>query len=183
VKIVWDEVKRQSNLDKNGLDFADLTEDFFLSSVIVPAKKGRSMAIGALSGGLHSAWPGRPLGDQYAAGERRGKEGRKMTVSKPTVRKTLAQFTPGRGYTQQDWDEVSDSPEATDEELAQAKPFADVFPDLAESIRRGRGPQKAPTKKLVSLRLSPDVLDRFKAGGPGWQSRIDEVLRKAVGLK
>lgn len=96
--------------------------------------------------------------------------------------KTLANFEAGRGYTQQDWDEVCDSPEATDEELAQARPFSDVFPDLAESIRRGRGPQKAPTKQLVSLRLSPDVLDRFKAGGPGWQSRIDEALRKVVGL-
>jgi uncharacterized protein (DUF4415 family) len=98
------------------------------------------------------------------------------------LHKTLANFTPGRGYTQEDWDEVSDSPEATAEELAQARPFAEVFPDLAESMRRGRGPQKAPTKKLVSLRLSQDVVERFKAGGPGWQSRIDQALRKAVGL-
>jgi uncharacterized DUF497 family protein len=52
VKIVWDEVKRQSNLDKHGLDFAELTEGFFMSSVIVPAEKGRSMAIGALSSGV-----------------------------------------------------------------------------------------------------------------------------------
>ena len=64
-----------------------------------------------------------------------------------TSRKTLTHFTPGRGYTQHDWDEVSDSPEATDEELAQARPFAEVFPDLAASIRRGRGPQKAPTRR------------------------------------
>ena len=48
-------------------------------------------------------------------------------------------------------------------------------------IRRGkRGPQKAPTKKLVSLRLSPEVVDHFKAGGPGWQTRIDETLVKAI---
>ena len=53
---------------------------------------------------------------------------------------------------------------------------------LAESIRRGRGPQKAPTKTLVSLRLSGDVIEKFKAGGPGWQTRIDAALRKAVGL-
>ncbi len=52
MKIVWDEIKRQSNLDKHGLDFADLTEEFFLSSVIVPAKKGRQMAIGALADGV-----------------------------------------------------------------------------------------------------------------------------------
>jgi uncharacterized protein (DUF4415 family) len=48
-------------------------------------------------------------------------------------------------------------------------------------VRRGkRGPQKAPTKKLVSLRLSPEVVEHFKASGPGWQTRIDETLAKAI---
>lgn len=48
-------------------------------------------------------------------------------------------------------------------------------------VRRGkRGPQKAPTKKLLSLRLSPDVIDHFKSTGPGWQTRIDETLAKAI---
>jgi uncharacterized protein (DUF4415 family) len=48
-------------------------------------------------------------------------------------------------------------------------------------VRQGkRGPQKAPTKKLVSLRLSPEVLAHFKAGGPGWQTRIDNTLLKAI---
>ena len=48
-------------------------------------------------------------------------------------------------------------------------------------VRRGkRGPQKAPTKKLVSLRLSPEVIDHFRAGGPGWQTRIDGALREAI---
>jgi uncharacterized DUF497 family protein len=52
VNIFWDEIRRQSNVDKHGLDFADLTEDFFLASTIVPAKKGRSMAIGVLGSGV-----------------------------------------------------------------------------------------------------------------------------------
>jgi uncharacterized protein (DUF4415 family) len=48
-------------------------------------------------------------------------------------------------------------------------------------VRRGkRGPQKAPTKKLVSLRLSPEVIEHFKAGGRGWQTRIDGALREAI---
>lgn len=48
-------------------------------------------------------------------------------------------------------------------------------------VRRGRrDPQKAPTKKLVSLRLSPEVIDHFKASGPGWQTRIDETLANAI---
>ena len=49
--IVWDEPKRQTNLAKPGLDFADLDEGFFLASVIVPAKDGRHMAIGHLADG------------------------------------------------------------------------------------------------------------------------------------
>ena len=44
-----------------------------------------------------------------------------------------------------------------------------------------RGKQVAPTKKLVSLRLSASVLEHFKATGPGWQTRIDETLKRAVG--
>lgn len=48
-------------------------------------------------------------------------------------------------------------------------------------VRRGkRGPQKAPTKKLVSLRLSPEVVEHFRSTGPGWQTRIDETLVKAI---
>lgn len=43
-----------------------------------------------------------------------------------------------------------------------------------------RGPQKTPTKKLVSLRLSPEVLEHFKATGAGWQTRIDEALKTAI---
>jgi uncharacterized protein (DUF4415 family) len=39
-------------------------------------------------------------------------------------------------------------------------------------------PRQAPTKKLVSLRLSGQVIEKYKAGGPGWQSRIDRDLRR-----
>ena len=49
--IVWDEPKRQGNLAKHGVDFADLDEEFFLSSTVLPAQKGRYMAIGRLEDG------------------------------------------------------------------------------------------------------------------------------------
>ena len=73
-----------------------------------------------------------------------------------------------------------ENPEWTAEDIARAKPFAEVFPELAASYRRTRGLQKAPTKKLVSLRLSPEVLEHFRATGPGWQSRINDTLLAAV---
>ena len=46
--------------------------------------------------------------------------------------------------------------------------------------RRGR-PFKEDRKLLVSLRLDPDVLAHFKAGGQGWQGRINDFLRGALG--
>ena len=88
-------------------------------------------------------------------------------------------FKPGHGYSRKNWDDV----QSPAEEIAKAKPFAEVFPELAASIRRGRGPNKAPTKKLVSIRLSGQVLDAYKAKGPGWQSRIDEDLRRINKIK
>ena len=48
--------------------------------------------------------------------------------------------------------------------------------------KRGRGPQPAPAKRLLSLRLDLEVVERFRATGPGWQGRINEALRKAIGL-
>lgn len=93
-----------------------------------------------------------------------------------------SEFQPGRGYSKEDWDQVSDNPDWTEEDLRKARSFTEVFPELAAAIRK-RGPQKSPTKQLVSIRLSPEVVTHFKAGGPGWQSRIDATLKKAVGLK
>lgn len=70
----------------------------------------------------------------------------------------------------------------TDAELQRVRPFAEVFPDLAESIRRSRGPGKKPKKEVVTLRLDPDVIEAFKADGPGWQSRVNDALRKVKRL-
>ena len=43
-----------------------------------------------------------------------------------------------------------------------------------------RGPQKLPTKVAVTVRYSPEVLDYFKASGDGWQTRVNDVLRRHV---
>ena len=74
-----------------------------------------------------------------------------------------------------------DNPEWTAKEFKRAQPFTEMFPALAAS-RRVRGPQKGPTKVAVSLRLTREVVERFKADGPGWQTRMDEALKKATGL-
>jgi len=81
-----------------------------------------------------------------------------------------------KGYTAKDVRAVSDNPEWTATDFAKAKPFNEVFPNL----RRGRGPNKAPTKEQVTLRLNRAVLEYFKREGRGWQSRINDALEKVV---
>jgi hypothetical protein len=49
-----------------------------------------------------------------------------------------------KGYSAGDLREVSGNPEWTKKDFAKARPFAEALPDLAESIRKGRGPNKAP---------------------------------------
>ena len=46
----------------------------------------------------------------------------------------------------------------------------------------GRPPERDEPKKQVTLRLDADLLERFRATGAGWQSRINATLRKAVGI-
>ena len=48
------------------------------------------------------------------------------------------------------------------------------------TVRRGRPPVARP-KVSTTIRLSPDVIDYFKAGGRGWQTRIDQALRDWIG--
>ncbi|AWP85345.1 BrnA antitoxin family protein [Bordetella bronchiseptica] len=72
-----------------------------------------------------------------------------------------------------------DNPEWTDAEFRRAKPAAEVLPESVHAMLgiRRRGPQKTPTKQIVTIRLSPDVVEAFKASGTGWQTRVDAALR------
>lgn len=74
-----------------------------------------------------------------------------------------------------------DNPEWTADDFAKARPASELPGHIRAAFPRTRGAQKAATKVPVSIRLSPEVIEHFKAGGPGWQSRIDEALRKVVG--
>ncbi len=59
--------------------------------------------------------------------------------------------------------------------------YAAVRAALAQKRERGqRGPQQSPTKQLVSVRYSPEVLQYFKATGTGWQTRMNEALLEWV---
>ena len=68
----------------------------------------------------------------------------------------------------------------TDEDFAQARPFAEAHPQLAERLTRRRGKQKAPLKVRTTIRLDADIAEYFQPTGPGWQKRLNEVLRGAL---
>jgi uncharacterized protein (DUF4415 family) len=72
-----------------------------------------------------------------------------------------------------------DNPEWTEEMFRRAKPAREMFPGV-EFPRPKRGPQKAPTKVQTTIRLDPSVIAHFRAGGPGWQSRLNDELLKVV---
>jgi uncharacterized protein (DUF4415 family) len=72
------------------------------------------------------------------------------------------------------WRDPDDAPEITQEWVDRANLYQGK-----KLVRRGRPP--AETRKVsTTLRLSPEVLDHFRAGGPGWQTRIDETLKRVV---
>lgn len=75
-----------------------------------------------------------------------------------------------------------DNPEWSKADFKKARPASELPSDVLAAFPRTRGPQKVAKKVPISIRLSADVVERFKAGGPGWQARIDDALKKAVGL-
>jgi uncharacterized protein (DUF4415 family) len=77
--------------------------------------------------------------------------------------------------TESTWVDPDDAPELTDEWFEKAD-----FRIGDRIIRRGRPP--GSSKDLVSLRLDKDVIDHFRSTGPGWQTRMNDALRKAAGL-
>lgn len=75
-----------------------------------------------------------------------------------------------------------ENPEWTLADFEKARPARELPRDILKAFPKTRGPQKLAKKVPISIRLSADVVERFKAAGPGWQARIDEALKKAVGL-
>ena len=79
-----------------------------------------------------------------------------------------------------------DAPELTNEELASLRPAREVLPpEFFEAVKRLRGQRskKAPTKEFVSIRIDRDIVSHFKKGGPGWPTRLNNTLKKAIAKK
>jgi uncharacterized protein (DUF4415 family) len=89
-----------------------------------------------------------------------------MNARKPASRRSLKsdlQRVDAHRFKRKEYQEL---PELTDEMLARAK------------VNKGGRPVSANPRKLISLRLPADVLERWKSTGPGWQTRMAERLSK-----
>lgn len=77
-----------------------------------------------------------------------------------------------------------ESPEWTAKDFRFARPALEVIaeiwgPEVAEHLRRGRGRPPKPNRKVnQTLRLDADVLEAYRREGPGWQSRINHILKE-----
>ena len=67
----------------------------------------------------------------------------------------------------------------TDEEIKTLRPASELFAEYGIPMPKPPGRPKADkTKVSVTMRMDEDVLDYFKRGGPGWQTRMNAVLAK-----
>ena len=80
--------------------------------------------------------------------------------------------------------DLDQAPELTAERAAKLRPASEVFPEyVIAQFKRAPGRPRAPSPKVqTTLRLDAEVIDFYKAGGPGWQSRMNAALRKAAGF-
>jgi len=78
---------------------------------------------------------------------------------------------------QKDWDAV-DIPEQSAADFAKMQPAREALPKRIKRAIGQRGPGRKTAKQPVTLRLDPDVIERFKATGPGWQTRMHTILKK-----
>lgn len=67
--------------------------------------------------------------------------------------------------------------ELTTADMKRFRPANEVLSEKLRAKLKVRGPQKTPTKERITIRLSPEVVQRFRATGDGWQTRVDAALK------
>lgn len=78
----------------------------------------------------------------------------------------------------------ADNPEWTEDDFARARPASEHHDEAFMKLLvrpRGRPPLNDDARKqVVNIRLDRDIIAYFKAGGPGWQTRVNEMLASAI---
>ena len=75
-----------------------------------------------------------------------------------------------------------DNPAWTAKDFRQARPAHDVVPNLVAAYERTRGRPIGRKKEVISLSVDKDVLAALRASGAGWQTRVNDLLKAAVGV-
>lgn len=73
--------------------------------------------------------------------------------------------------------------ELTAADMKRFRPVREVLPDTLLAKLKVRGPQKAPVKERITIRLSPEVVQQFRKTGDGWQARVDAALKDWLGSR
>ncbi len=73
-----------------------------------------------------------------------------------------------------------ENPEWTAEAAAEARSFSEVFPEQFEALRKGSHPPAGQPKLNIGFRLAADVVQGVRATGPGYNARVEKVLREAL---
>ena len=73
--------------------------------------------------------------------------------------------------------------ELTAADIKRFRPVREVLPDTLLAKLKVRGPQKAPVKERITIRLSPEVVQQFRKTGDGWQARVDAALKDWLGSR
>ncbi len=107
-------------------------------------------------------------------------------VAKPPLTHPPGMAEDRQPFTQAPDEPDDENPEWTEADFARARPVTD-FPELVALLQKhgklGRPPLPAHQRKQrVTLHLDPEVLERLKADGRGWQTRANAALRRALGL-
>lgn len=77
----------------------------------------------------------------------------------------------------------AENPELSAADFKRMRPAREALSTaLYQELTRRRGPQVAPTKQPVTMRLDPDIVATLKSSGAGWQGRVNDMLRSALGL-
>ena len=171
-EIEFDPAKSARNLQERGIGFERFADmDFETAISVRDIRKDygepRLRVLGTIDGRLHAAVitpRARPSASSACGARTGGRNGRmRKNGSRPDA----------------------ENPEWTSEDVRRARPLMKVLPKgTAEALRRyrgQRGPQRSPTKELISLRVDREVVAAYRATGPGWQKRATEALRLYAG--
>lgn len=182
MEIEFDPDKEAANLAKHKISLKRGSELVVLMfDLVVRRGERRLQALGTIDGEYYSLVFVFRRNTMRAISLRRA---RKRELEEMASRKKSGLSEEGATFDDEGIIIDDDNPEWTAEKFARAHPACELPPEILayfpKTLAKLRGPQKSPTKVPVSLRLSREVVDHYRATGDGWQTRIDEALKDAI---